>query len=79
MNNNLHQISTLAGKLCEKLNCAIDTVEAGELITDRAALRNITGALKDLRDLFDEQLNRSAADPPALLVTFEGGTKGMSE
>ena len=76
--NQLQQISALAAKLCEKLNAAIDAVEAGELIADRSALRNITGALKDLNELFEEQADH-AQGPPSLQVTFEGDTESLSE
>ena len=77
MNEQLQQIAALAGKLCEKLNEAINAVDAGELIADRAALRNITGALKDLRELFEEQTPK-AADLPAVRVTFAGDAETMS-
>ena len=77
MNEQLQQIAALAAKLCDKLNAAIEAVDAGELIADRAALRNITGALKDLRDLFEEQAPKEA-DAPALQVTFAGDADTMS-
>ena len=82
MNEHLKQISSLAAKLCEKLDCAIDAIDAGELIADRQALRNITGALKDLRDLCDERAahSASAADPASTLtVAFLGDAKVMAE
>ena len=78
MNEQLQQIAALAGKLCEKLNEAIDAVDTGELIADRAALRNITGALKDLRDLFEEQAPKEADGAPAIRVTFAGDAETMS-
>lgn len=78
MNEQLQQIAALAAKLCDKLNAAIEAVDAGELIADRAALRNITGALKDLRDLFEEQAPKEADGAPTIRVTFAGDAETMS-
>lgn len=73
-------MSVLTDKLIRVLDRALDALSPDELLTDRQALRNLTGALKDLHEL---QLLNAPADQTdaraALTVSFEGETAQMSE
>lgn len=73
-------MSVLTDKLICVLNRALDALSPDELLTDRQALRNLTGALKDLHEL--QQLAAPAdqnANRAALTVAFEGEAAQMSE
>lgn len=73
-------VSALTDKLLRVLDGALDTLTPDELLTDRQALRNLTGALKDLNEL---RLMSDADDREkgsvALTVSFEGETAEMSK
>lgn len=76
------RLRALADKLIGKLSGAVDDITESELITDRQALRNITGALKDLRDLCGERESRAAPaaeSAPTLTVAFLGDAEKMAE
>ena len=51
MLNQTQNINRLTEKLITILDTALDAITPDNLLTDRAALRNLTGALKDLQDL----------------------------
>ena len=53
------RLQTVADKLLCKLEDAVDDLNMAELFADKQALRQITGALKDLKDV---QMIRSDAD-----------------
>lgn len=53
------RLLTLADKLLDKVEKAIDDFEMVDLMSDRQALRQITGALKDVKDI---QMIKSDAD-----------------
>ena len=53
------RLQTVADKLLDKIEVAVDKFEMQELMLDKQALKQITGALKDIKDI---QMIRSAAD-----------------
>lgn len=53
------RLQTLADKLLDKIEKAIDDFEVQELMTDKSALRQITGALKDIKEV---QMIKSKGD-----------------
>lgn len=79
------EIQTLCRSLLDLLTGALDTLPPQELLTDRQALRNITGALRDLQALCEEQTaGHGAADSgidaaPAYTVRFLGETEELSK
>ena len=73
-------MSVLTDKLLRVLDGALDALTPDELLTDRQALRNLTGALKDLHEL--QQLSdRDGGDgaEAGLTVSFEGEAAEMSK
>ena len=73
-------MSALTDKLLRVLDGALDTLTPDELLTDRQALRNLTGALKDLQELqhLSDPNGREHGNEP-LTVSFEGETAEMSK
>ena len=73
-------MSALTDKLLRVLDGALDTLTPDELLTDRQALRNLTGALKDLHELqhLSDPNGREGGGEP-LTVSFEGETAEMSK
>ena len=73
-------MSALTDKLLRVLDGALDTLTPDELLTDRQALRNLTGALKDLQELqlLSDSDGRESGGA-ALTVSFEGETAEMSK
>ena len=57
--NRAARLQTVADKLLCKIEDAVDDLNMAELFMDKQALRQITGALKDLKDV---QMIRSEAD-----------------
>lgn len=53
------RLQTVADKLLSKIEKAVDDFEMHELLMDRQALKQITGALKDIKDI---QMIRSEQD-----------------
>lgn len=53
------RLQAVADKLLDKIEAAVDSFEMKDLLTDRQALRQLTGALKDIKDI---QMIRSEAD-----------------
>lgn len=53
------RIQTVADKILEKIEKAVDNFEMVDLMTDRAALKQITGALKDIKEI---QMIKSVGD-----------------
>lgn len=53
------RLQTVADKLLNKIEAAVDSFEMTDLLMDRQALKQITGALKDIKDI---QMIRSDAD-----------------
>ena len=73
-------MSALTDKLLRVLDGALDTLTPDELLTDRQALRNLTGALKDLQELKHlEDPNNRDSGGAALTVSFEGDAAEMSK
>ena len=73
-------MSVLTDKLLRVLDGALDALTPDELLTDRQALRNLTGALKDLHELQHLANPESAnGEEPGLTVSFEGETAEMSK
>ena len=73
-------MSVLTDKLLRVLDGALDALTPDELLTDRQALRNLTGALKDLQEL--RHLTNSDGGGGAdagLTVSFEGEAAEMSK
>ena len=73
-------MSVLTDKLLRVLDGALDALTPDELLTDRQALRNLTGALKDLQEL--RHLTNSDGEGGAdagLTVSFEGEAAEMSK
>lgn len=84
-NNQAHPdadtLRTLTDKLIRILDEALDALPSQELLTDRQALRNLTGALKDLRELCPapEPEAPSGDDAAPLTVSFLGDANELSE
>ncbi len=73
-------MSALTDKLLRALDGALDTLTPDELLTDRQALRNLTGALKDLQELQHlSNPNSHGSTDAALTVSFEGDAAEMSK
>lgn len=53
------RLQTVADKLLDKIEAAVDNFEMNDLLMDKQALKQITGALKDIKDI---QMIRSDAD-----------------
>ena len=53
------RLQTVADKLLAKIEAAVDDFDMAALFMDRTALRQITGAIKDIKDI---QMIRSDAD-----------------
>jgi uncharacterized protein YjcR len=53
------RVQMVAEKLLSKIEAAVDDLNMAELFTDRTALKQITGALKDIKDI---QMIKSDAD-----------------
>lgn len=53
------RIQTIADKVLDKIEAAVDSFDMRELMLDKQALRQITGALKDIKDV---QMIRSEID-----------------
>lgn len=53
------RVQMVAEKLLAKIEAAVDDLNMAELFTDRTALKQITGALKDIKDI---QMIKSDAD-----------------
>lgn len=53
------RLQTVADKLLDKIEKAVDDLEMSSLFTDKQALKQITGALKDIKDI---QMIKSEAD-----------------
>lgn len=53
------RLQTVADKLLDKIEQAVDDFDMKALFTDKQALRQITGALKDIKDI---QMIKSEAD-----------------
>ena len=53
------KVQTVADKLLNKIEAAVDSFDMNELLVDKQALRQITGALKDIKEI---QMIRSEAD-----------------
>ena len=72
-------MSVLTDKLIRVLDRALDSLSPDELLMDRQALRNLTGALKDLHELQLPDTADQTDARAALTVSFEGETAQMSE
>ena len=57
--NRAARLQKVADKLLNKIEAAVDDYNMGVLLVDRQSLRQITGALKDIKDI---QMIRSEAD-----------------
>ena len=57
--NRAARLQTVADKLLNKIEAAVDNFDMNELLVDKQALRQITGALKDIKEI---QMIRSEAD-----------------
>ena len=57
--NRAARLQKVADKLLNKIEAAVDDYNMGALLVDRQSLRQITGALKDIKDI---QMIRSEAD-----------------
>ena len=57
--NRAARLQKVADKLLNKIEAAVDDYNMGVLLVDRQSLRQITGALKDIKDI---QMIRSKAD-----------------
>ena len=57
--NRATRLQEVADKLLNKIEAAVDDYNMEELLVDRQSLRQITGALKDIKDI---QMIRSEAD-----------------
>ena len=57
--NRATRLQDVADKLLNKIEAAVDDYNMEELLVDRQSLRQITGALKDIKDI---QMIRSEAD-----------------
>lgn len=53
------RLKTVADKLLDKIEAAVDDAEMQELLKSKNALKQLTGALKDIKDI---QMIRSEAD-----------------
>lgn len=53
------RIQTVADKILEKIETAVDNFEMVDLMVDRTALKQITGALKDIKEI---QMIKSVGD-----------------
>ena len=53
------RLQTVADKLLDKIEAAVDNFEMTDLLMDKQALKQITGALKDIKDI---QMIKSEAD-----------------
>lgn len=53
------RLQTVADKLLNKIEKAVDDFEMAELLVDKQALKQLTGALKDIKDI---QMIKSEAD-----------------
>lgn len=53
------RLQTVANKLLDKIEKAVDDFDIRELFTDKQALKQITGALKDIKDI---QMIKSDSD-----------------
>lgn len=53
------RLQTVADKLLDKIEKAVDDLQMSSLFTDKQALKQITGALKDIKDI---QMIKSEAD-----------------
>jgi transcriptional regulator of aromatic amino acid metabolism len=53
------RLQTVADKLLDKIEAAVDNFDMAELLMDKQALKQITGALKDIKDI---QMIKSEAD-----------------
>lgn len=53
------RLQTIADKLLDKIEKAVDNFEMVDLMTDRTALKQITGALKDIKEI---QMIKSVGD-----------------
>lgn len=73
-------MSVLTDKLLRVLDGALDALTPDELLTDRQALRNLTGALKDLQELRHLTNSDGVGGADAgLTVSFEGEAAEMSK
>lgn len=73
-------MSVLTDKLLRVLDGALDALTPDELLTDRQALRNLTGALKDLHELRHLTNSDGVGGADAgLTVSFEGEAAEMSK
>ncbi len=79
MNNT---IQTLCRDLVSLLTRAVAEIDPHELLTDRQALRNLTGALRELQELCGEDTHddtdQTPAPTPAYAVAFEGEAQQLS-
>ena len=73
-------VVALTDKLLRVLDGALDSLPPDELLTDRQALRNLTGALKDLHEIrLMSDADGRDKNASALTVSFEGETAEMSK
>jgi hypothetical protein len=57
--NRASRLQTVADKLLDKIENAVDGFDMAELLVDKQALKQLTGALKDIKDI---QMIKSEAD-----------------
>ena len=57
--NRASRLQTVADKLLNKIEKAVDDFDMAELLVDKQALKQLTGALKDIKDI---QMIKSEAD-----------------
>lgn len=57
--NRASRLQTVADKLLDKIESAVDGFDMAELLVDKQALKQLTGALKDIKDI---QMIKSEAD-----------------
>lgn len=57
--NRASRLQTVADKLLDKIENAVDNFDMSEILLDKQALKQLTGALKDIKDI---QMIKSEAD-----------------
>ena len=57
--NRASRLQTVADKLLDKIEKAVDDFDMSEILLDKQALKQLTGALKDIKDI---QMIKSEAD-----------------
>lgn len=69
------RVQAIGGKLLDKIENAVDDFDMRVLFTDRSALKSLTGALKDLKDIMTVKTEDGAED---IVVRIEGDAEDLS-